>query len=425
MVDIMNRVYLCIDLKSFYASVECVERGLDPFEVNLVVADPSRGKGAICLAVSPAMKALGVSNRCRIFDIPKGINYVTALPRMSFYIKYAAEIYGIYLKYVSKDDIHVYSIDESFLDITKYLKLYKMTAEELARKIIENVVSEIGITATAGIGPNMYLAKVALDITAKHVKSNIGYLDEEKYKKELWHHRPITDFWQVGSGIARRLEKYGIYDMYGVTQIDPKILYKEFGINAEYLIDHANGIEPTTIADIKRYKPKGNSISSGQILFEDYPYEKAKLALTEMVDLLSLDLVDKGLVTNWVAVSVGYSKDEVKMTGGSIKMTQTTNVFSVLKEYVINIFEKTTHKDVLIRRLNVGFGNLVDDSYEQLDLFTDPEEVKKEKAIEETMNRIKKKFGKSSILRGMNLEEGATTLKRNKLIGGHNSGEEE
>ena len=266
----MNRTYLCIDLKSFYASVECVERGLDPFKYNLVVADPSRGNGAICLAVSPALKNKGVKNRCRIFEIPKNIHYITALPRMKLYIKYSADIYEIYLKYVSKDDIHIYSVDECFLDITKYLNMYHMTSFELARMIIKDVYNTTGITATAGIGTNLYLTKVALDITAKHVKDNIGYLDEDKYKEELWHHTPLTDFWQIGRGINKRLSKLGINDMYDIAMSDEFVLYKEFGINAKYLIDHSKGIEPCTIKDIKSYKPKSNSISNTQILFEDY-----------------------------------------------------------------------------------------------------------------------------------------------------------
>ena len=255
----MERIYLCIDLKTFYASVECVERGLDPFQTNLVVADPSRGKGAICLAISPKLKQQGVRNRCRIFEIPDTIEYITALPRMKLYMQYAADIYGIYLKYISKDDIHVYSIDEAFLDVTEYLKLYEMDAKRLARKLTDDVFDTTGITATVGIGTNLYLAKIALDITAKHTPDHMGYLDEETYKRTLWHHRPLTDFWQVGRGISKRLEKYGFVDMYDVAHAPEKVLYNEFGVNAEYLIDHAHGIEPTTIADIKKYIPKTNS----------------------------------------------------------------------------------------------------------------------------------------------------------------------
>ena len=289
----MSRYYLCIDLKTFYASVECVERGLDPFNTNLVVADPDRGKGTICLAVSPKMKMLGVKNRCRVFEIPPNIKYIMATPRMKKYIEYSANIYGIYLKYFSKDDIHVYSIDEAFMDVTNYLKLYKVNAIELAKTIIKDIFKTYGITATAGVGTNMYLAKIALDITAKHSSTNIGYLDEEKYKKELWHHRPLSDFWQVGKGIERRLNKMRIFDMYDIAHTDPKKLYKEFGVNAEYLIDHSFGKESCTIADIKKYKPKTNSITNSQILFEDYSFEKARIVLKEMVEIRKFKISGK------------------------------------------------------------------------------------------------------------------------------------
>ena len=286
----MSRYYLCIDLKTFYASVECVERGLDPFNTNLVVADPDRGRGTICLAVSPKMKMLGVKNRCRVFEIPPNIKYIMATPRMKKYIEYSANIYGIYLKYFSKDDIHVYSIDEAFMDVTNYLKLYKVNAIELAKTIIKDIFKTHGITATAGVGTNMYLAKIALDITAKHSSTNIGYLDEEKYKKELWHHRPLSDFWQVGKGIERRLNKMRIFDMYDIAHTDPKKLYKEFGVNAEYLIDHSLGKESCTISDIKKYKSKTNSITNSQVLFEDYSFDKARLVLKEMVEIRKLEI---------------------------------------------------------------------------------------------------------------------------------------
>ena len=279
----MQKIYMCIDLKTFYASVECVERGLDPFNTNLVVADETRGKGTICLAVSPKMKMLGVKNRCRIFEIPKNIKYIIAMPRMKKYIEYSANIYGVYLKYFSKNDIHVYSIDEAFIDATNYLKLYNKSPIKLAKTIIKDIYDNYGITATAGIGTNLYLAKIALDITAKHSVNNIGYLDEEKYKKELWYHRPLNDFWQIGKGIEKRLNRLGIYDMHDIATANQRKLYKEFGINAEYIIDHAWGKESCTIADIKAYKPKTNSISNNQILFEDYSFEKTRLVLKEMV----------------------------------------------------------------------------------------------------------------------------------------------
>ncbi len=282
------KTYFCIDLKTFYASVECVERGLDPFQTNLVVADPSRGRGAICLAISPRMKMLGVKNRCRIYEIPPNIKYIIAVPRMKKYIEYSANVYGIYLKYFSKDDIHVYSVDEAFMDVTNYLAMYKKTPVELAKMVIKDIFNTFGITATAGIGTNLYLTKIALDISAKHSVENIGYLDETLYKKTLWNHRPLSDFWQIGRGIERRLNKMGIYDMQGVAACDERKLYKEFGINAKYLIDHAWGKESCTIQDIKAYKPKSNSISNNQILFEDYPFEKARLVLKEMVELRKL-----------------------------------------------------------------------------------------------------------------------------------------
>ena len=281
----MQKYYLCIDLKTFYASVECVERGLNPFNTNLVVADTTRGKGTICLAVSPKMKMLGIKNRCRIYEIPSNIKFIVAMPRMKKYIEYSANIYAIYLKYFAKEDIHVYSIDEAFMDVTNYLKLYKKTPLELAKTIIKDIYNTYGITATAGIGTNLYLAKIALDITAKHSVTNIGYLDEEKYKKELWHHKPLNDFWQIGNGMEKRLNKLKIFDMYDIAHTDQRKLYKEFGINAEYLIDHSWGRETCTIADIKAYKPKTSSISNSQVLFEDYSFEKAKLVLKEMVEL--------------------------------------------------------------------------------------------------------------------------------------------
>ena len=284
------KTYFCIDLKTFYASVECVERGLDPFQTNLVVADPSRGRGAICLAISPRMKMLGVKNRCRIYEIPPNIKYIIAVPRMKKYIEYSANVYGIYLKYFSKDDIHVYSVDEAFMDVTNYLTMYKKTPVELAKMVIKDIFNTFGITATAGIGTNLYLTKIALDISAKHSVENIGYLDEALYKKTLWNHRPLSDFWQIGRGIERRLNKMGIYDMQGVAACDERKLYKEFGINAKYLIDHAWGKESCTIQDIKAYKPKSNSISNNQILFEDYPFEKARLVLKEMVELRKLKI---------------------------------------------------------------------------------------------------------------------------------------
>lgn len=416
-----QKYYLCIDLKSFYASVEAVERGLDPFTTNLVVADPSRGNGAICLAITPALKALGVKNRCRIFEIPHGVEYITALPRMKLYMEYSANIYATYLKYISKEDIHPYSIDECFFDITSYLKMYKKTPREMAKMLTDAVFEETGICATVGVGTNLFLAKVALDITAKHVDDHIGYLDEETFKKTIWYHRPITDIWNIGRGIANRLEKYGVYDLCGVAHMDEKILYKEFGVNAEFLIDHAHGIEPCTIKEIQEYVPETSSISNGQILFHDYDYDNALLALKEMVDLLSLDLVDKDLVTDSISLRVGYSKDTIKSTGGTMKLQEPTNSARKLVEYFSAYYKKTTNPDYPIRKLNIGFNHLTPSTeYVNLDMFSDYLKDEKELKVRKAMVNIRNKYGKNAILRGMNLYDNATTRARNKLIGGHN-----
>ena len=416
----MQKIYMCIDLKTFYASVECVERGLDPFNTNLVVADETRGKGTICLAVSPKMKMLGVKNRCRIFEIPKNIKYIIAMPRMKKYIEYSANIYRVYLKYFSKNDIHVYSIDEAFIDATNYLKLYNKSPIKLAKTIIKDIYDNYGITATAGIGTNLYLAKIALDITAKHNVNNIGYLDEEKYKKELWYHRPLSDFWQIGKGIEKRLNRLGIYDMHDIATANQKKLYKEFGINAEYIIDHAWGKESCTISDIKAYKPKTNSISNNQILFEDYSFEKTRLVLKEMVELGSLRLIEKNLVTDVIHLYIGYSKNIIPSTGGSKRINNYTNIYSeLLKEFLL-IYDKTTNRNVPIRRIGISFGNVIEENNVQLNLFTDQEKIEKEKKLELTICNIKNSMGKNKILRGMNFEDGATTMIRNRLIGGHN-----
>ena len=419
----MQKYYLCIDLKTFYASVECVERGLDPFNTNLVVADPERGKGTICLAISPKMKMLGVKNRCRIFEIPPTIKYIVATPRMKKYIEYSANIYAIYLKYFSKEDIHVYSIDEAFMDVTQYLKLYKLNPIDLAKKIIKDIFKTYGITATAGIGTNMYLAKIALDITAKHNPNNIGYLDEEKYKKELWHHKPLSDFWQIGRGIERRLNKMRIFDMYDIAHTEQKRLYKEFGINAEYLIDHSWGKESCTIADIKAYKPKTNSVTNSQILFEDYSFIKARLVLKEMVELGSLRLIESNLVTDTISLYIGYSKNIIKATGGTRKLSNYTNIYSELLKAFLEVYDKTTDRSIPIRRIGVNFANVIETENVQLSLFKDQKKIDEERKLELAMCSIKNKMGKNAIIRGMDLEEGATTMMRNKLIGGHNGGE--
>ncbi len=413
--------YLCIDLKTFYASVECVERKLDPFSTNLVVADETRGKGTICLAVSPKMKMLGVKNRCRLYEIPPNIKYIIAKPRMKKYIEYSANIYAIYLKYLAKDDIYVYSIDEAFLDVTNYLKLYKMDEIELAKTILKDIYNTYGLTATVGIGTNLYLAKVALDIMSKHTPTNIGYLDEELYKRKLWHHKPLTDFWQIGRGIEARLNKKRIYDMYDIAHINPKILYKEFGVNAELLIDHSWGKETCTIKDIKNYKTKNVSISNSQVLFEDYSFENARLVLKEMVELNSIKLVEKNLITDTISLYIGYSKNIINSTGGSMKLTNYTNTYSDLLPYFLKLYDNTTNRTVPIRRIGVSFNRLVSDEAQQLSLFENQEKITKERKIELAISNIKQKLGKNAIVRGMDLENGATTILRNKLIGGHNA----
>jgi len=416
-----NKVYLCIDLKSFFASVECVERGLDSLKTKLVVADKSRGDGTICLAVSPALKVLGVINRCRLYEVPKDLDFIIATPRMAKYIQYSADIYSIYLKYISSEDILVYSIDECFLDVTSYLKLYKKTAKELAKIIIDDVYKSTGICATVGIGTNLYLAKIALDITAKHVDDHMGYLDEEEYKKTLWHHTPLTDFWNVGKGTVRRLKSLGCYDMYDIAHIDEEIIYKEFGINGEFLIDHSKGIEPCTIKEIHEYKPVNQSISNGQVLFEDYDYDNAFIVVKEMVENTVLDLVDKHLVCDSIGLFIGYSKDIISPTGGCMKLGEITNSQAKLNKYFIDLYKKTTNKNYKIRRISISCLNVVNEEYKTFDLFTDFAKEEKENKMQKTILDIKKKYGKNSIVKAMNLQEKATMIKRNKLIGGHNA----
>ena len=419
-----DRTYICIDLKSFYASVECRERGLDPLTTNLVVADPERTEKTICLAVSPAMRARGVPGRCRVFQIPPDIDYMMAPPRMQLYIDYSADIYAIYLQYISKEDIHVYSIDEAFMDVTDYLPMYRMSAKELSMKIMEDVYAATGITAACGIGTNLYLAKIALDITAKHVEDHIGILDEESYKRTLWSHKPLTDFWRIGSGIAKHLEGAGLYTMEGIAKADEDMLYRMFGIDAELLIDHAWGRETTTIADIKAYRPKENSISSSQVLGCDYDFEGGRLIAKEMADLLCLELVEKGLVTDSISLYVGYSRRlQKKSAHGTITMPVTTSSAKKIMGYTQELFEQIVDRNAPIHRVTLAFNRVVDEMYQQYDLFTDPAEIEREHKIQKTMLEIKEKFGKNAILKGMNLEKGATTIERNRQIGGHKSGE--
>lgn len=419
-----KNTYVCIDLKSFYASVECRERGLDPLTTNLVVADPERSEKTICLAVSPSMKALGIPGRCRVFEIPKHIEYIMAPPRMQLYIDYAAEIYAIYLKYIAKEDIHVYSIDEVFIDVTNYLSMYQMTAKELGIKIMNDIYKNTGITATCGIGTNLYLAKVALDITAKHVEDHIGELDEETYRRTLWKHRPITDFWRVGAGIAKRLADIGISTMGEIAHADEDILYNLFGVDAELLIDHAWGKESTLMSDIKTYKPKSNSIGGGQVLGCDCDYEGGKLIVKEMVDLLCLELVEKGLVTDSITLHIGYNnRFERKPAHGTIPMTVTTSSTKQITAYAVQLYDKIIDRHTPIHRFTVTFNNVIDEVYQQYDLFTNLEALEKERKMQKAMLDIKSKFGKNAILKGMNLQAGATTRERNRQIGGHKSGE--
>lgn len=416
-----NKIYLCIDLKSFYASVECVERGLDPFKINLVVADPTRGGGAITLAATPAIKKLGVPSRGRIYEIPKNIEYITAPPRMTLYMKYSATIYSIFLKFISSEDIHVYSIDESFLDITSYMSLYNTTPKQLAKMILDEIYDQTGITATVGIGTNLFLAKVALDITAKHTKDCMGYLDEDLFKQLIWHHQPITDIWMIGPGTTNRLAILGIKDLYGVAHYNEKILYKLFGINAEYLIDHSWGREPTEISDIKAYKPSSNSISNSQILFEDYNYKDAYLIMKEMVESNVLQLTEKHLVTNHISLFIGYSKNCIKPSRGSRKITNTTNSYRILLEEFKLLYKKIVNPNYPIRQIGISFGNVKNEIYEQFDLFADQKDIEKEKRVQEALVHIRNKYGKNAVLKGMNFYEKATQRKRNGLVGGHNA----
>ena len=417
-----ERIYICIDLKSFYASVECVERGLDPLTTKLVVADPERTEKTICLAVTPAMKSLGVSNRCRVFEIPKGIDYIMAVPRMQLYLDYSAKIYSIYLRYISKEDIHVYSIDEVFMDVTDYLSLYQMSARELSIKIMNEVLRVTGITATAGIGTNLYLAKVALDILAKHAPDKVAYLDEKMYQKQLWDYRPLKDFWRIGNGTVNRLERLGIYTMREIATADENALFKTFGIDAELLIDHAWGRETTTMADIKNYKPQSNCLTSGQVLSEPYPYEKGRLIVKEMADLLSLELVERESVTDSITLHVSYSRRWDKAPAhGTIAMPTVTNSSRRIMEYTIRLYDQIVDRYAPIRRVNLSFNNVVMEGIEQYDLFTSPEELEREHNLQMAMLEIKNRYGKNAILRGMNLEEGAKTMERNQQIGGHKS----
>ena len=418
-----QKSFICIDLKSFYASVECVERGLDPFKANLVVADPTRSQSTICLAITPAMKKLGVKNRCRIHEIPAGIEYITAMPRMQLYIDYSARIYSIYLRYISKEDIHVYSIDECFMDVTNYLSLYHMTEKEMAVELMDAVMKETGITATAGIGTNLYLAKVAMDIVAKHVDDHIGILNEISYRQQLWDHRPLSDFWRIGSRTERKLAGYGIHTMGDIayTSVTSEDwLYKMFGIDAELLIDHAWGLESCDIHDIKNYHTEEHSLSNGQVLMRNYSFEEAAVVVREMTDVLVLDLVSKGLTTGSVTLWIAYDhRYERPSSHGTVRLTSLTNSSSTIMDEVDKLYQKITDRHTGIRRIEICANRVMPEGYLQYDLFTDPAAVEKEKNLQQAILDLKKKYGKNAIMRGANLLDCSTYRERNNQIGGH------
>ena len=414
----MQPIYCCIDLKSFYASVECVEMGYDPFKVNLVVADASRGNGAITLAISPAMKAAGVKNRCRLYEIPEDMEYVCAMPRMKLYMEKSAQIYGIYLQFVAPEDIHVYSIDEVFIDATQYLTTYHCNAEQFVRMLMDAVYQKTGITATGGIGTNLYLAKIAMDIIAKHVPSHIGYLDEKLYQEQLWHHQPLTDFWNVGYGTASRLAKYNVYDMYGITQLPESLLKKEFGVKSEFLIDHAYGREPCTMAEIHAYKGKNRSLSNSQILFEDYDCKNAEIIVKEMVENLGLELLDNNLYAKGISLYIGYSKDCCRATGGSMKI-ETTCSMKKLQAAFNKLYWDKVRVGYPIRQLGISLSNLTYEPDLQLSLWEEPENNTKEENLMRTVLQVRKRMGKNAVLKGFNLCEKATGRYRNETVGGH------
>ena len=459
----MGRTYAAIDLKSFFASVECILRGLDPLKAKLVVADESRTEKTICLAVTPALKAYGIPGRARLFEVNQKvrevqrrtgekIEFTIAKPQMAKYVEYSTKVYNVYLKYVSAEDIHAYSIDECFLDLTKYLKLYKKTARELVKTIIQDVFATTGITATGGIGTNLYLCKIAMDVMAKHVDADadgvrIAELDEMSYRKQLWAHRPLTSFWQVGRGIAERLENCrlnagrGIYTMGDIARVsvkNPEALYKLFGVNAEILIDHAWGYEPCTIADIKKAKPRNRSTGEGQVLQDPYPFDKARLVVREMVDTVSMTLIAHDLVTNAMVLTVGYDRENVdkgiyhgvtvtdfygrtipKPAHGTANIGYYTSSQSVIADAVMKLFDRIVDPKLTVRRLNLVAADIVDASHEQYDLFTDVKKQEREKKRLKAELLIKKRFGKNAIVKGMDLQEGATTIERNGQIGGH------
>jgi DNA polymerase V len=388
---------------------------------NLVVADPSRTEKTICLAVSPSLKAMGIPGRCRLFEIPKNIDFIIAPPRMSLYIDISARIYGIFLRYLSADDIHPYSIDECFMDVTDYLDLYGLSAKQLAEQMMADILRETGITSACGIGTNLYLCKIALDIMAKHEPDRIAYLDELSYREKLWDHRPITDFWRIGRGTARRLQQAGITTMRQVTQTDEDFLYRLFGVDAEILIDHAWGIEPVTIADIKAYKPQNTGLSTAQVLPRDTDYETVRLLLKEMADSLALDLTDQGMVTGSVGVHVRYARGFSGRTGAVRSISTVTSSGRVLRQKVLEIFDSFADPHAMYKGLLISYNHLQPEAFAQADLFNDSASLERDRRLQKAQLAIQKKYGKNALLKGMDLLDGATAIERNQQIGGHKS----
>ena len=418
-----ERVYLCIDLKSFFASVECAARGLDPMTARLVVADETRSDKTICLAVTPALKALGVKNRCRLFEIPQNIPYLIAPPRMQLYINYSAEIYGIYLEFFAKEDIHVYSVDEAFIDVTHYRALYGLSPRGLAERVMGEIYRRLGIRAACGIGSNLYLAKVALDITAKHSPDFIGFLDEKRYRETLWDYRPLTDFWRIGTGTAKRLADCCVFTMRDITQVSEEMLYRKFGVDAELLIDHAWGREPTTIADIKTYTPKQRCLSNGQVLMRDYRFEEAKLIVKEMTDRMSLELTEKGLVTDSLTLQVGYANSlHLNPVHGTARLAEKTASEQKLIAAAVSLYEKIADKELSVRRIFVTCNGVSRETCLQMDLFAESERELRQQQLRQSVLSVKSRYGKNALFKAMSLQRAATARERNGQIGGHKSG---
>ena len=413
-------VYMCIDLKSFFASVECVERGLDPMTTRLVVADEERGRGTICLAVTPAMKVLGVKNRCRVYEIPQHIDYIKAPPRMQKYIDYSARIYGLYLDLICADDIHVYSIDEVYIYASPYMKLYGMSARELAAHLMKRIRRETGICATCGIGTNMYLCKIALDIEAKHALDFIGELDEERYRRTLWEHRPLTDFWRVGRGTVERLARYGIFTMKDIAHADVELLYRVFGIDAELLIDHAWGRESTRMEDIKGYRTRSRSLSAGQVLMRDYDKREGRVIVSEMTQKLTLDLLSQSLVCSSVGLYVGYADGTSSSVGR--RLARATDSGGELVGTFLRLYDGVVSEGAEVRRINITFGDVGADDGVQYSLFDDVESKEQERRLQMTMIDIKRRYGLNAILKGTSFDDASTARERNMQIGGHKSG---